>query len=104
VILDGEFGTAWARELPVGALIGMVNVVACLPTQVLLGDAAVSDDDLDCGDFAVGRFAWKRDEFRLFDQPIPYRGKQGIFNGPADLILGYIASLKGQSRRTAGCW
>jgi hypothetical protein len=33
-----------------------------------------------------GRFAWKRDEFRLFDQPIPYRGAQGIFNVPDDLI------------------
>ena len=43
-------------------------------------------DDRECGDFAPGRFAWKRDEFRLFDQPILYRGKQGIFNVPADLI------------------
>jgi len=86
VILNNEFGTDWARELPVGALIGMVNVVACLPTQLLRGDASVSDDDLACGDFAMGRFAWRRDEHRLFVGPIPYRGRQGIFNVPDDLV------------------
>ena len=64
----------------------MVNVVDCQPTQTLLGDAAAGDDDRECGDFAPGRFAWKRGEFRLFDQPIPYRGARGIFNVPDDLI------------------
>jgi hypothetical protein len=86
LILDDEFGRHWARDLPTGALIGRVNVVDCLPTQALRGDAAASDDDRDCGDFAPGRFAWKRDEFRLFDQPIRYRGAQGFFNVPDHLI------------------
>jgi hypothetical protein len=86
MILDDEFGGDWATDLPTGALIGMVNVVDCLPTQTVFGDAAASDDDRDCGDFTPGRFAWKRGEFRPFDQPIPYRGRQGIFNVPDDLI------------------
>jgi len=86
LILDDEFGGHWAKDLPTGALIGTVNVVDCLPTQTLVGDSAASDDDRECGDFAPGRFAWKRDGFRLFDQPIPYRGAQGIFNVPDDLI------------------
>jgi len=68
------------------ALIGVVNVVDCLPTQTLVRDDAASHDDRICGDFRPGRFAWKRDEFRLFDQPILYRGRQGFFNVPADLI------------------
>src|SRR5437764_10588997 len=33
LILDDEFGDKWAEDLPTGALIGMVNVVNCLPTQ-----------------------------------------------------------------------
>jgi hypothetical protein len=86
LILDDEFGGDWARELPTGALIGMVKVVDCLPTQTLVGDAAASDDDRACGDFAPGRFAWKRGEFRVFDRAIPYRGAQGFFNVPDDLI------------------
>ena len=86
VILDDEFGTHWALTIPTGALIGMVNVVDCLPTELLFGGSAANDDDRECGDFSAGRFAWKRGEFRLFDQPIPYRGAQGIFNVPNNLI------------------
>src|SRR5713101_1713890 len=67
LILEDEFGGHWAMDLPTGALIGMVNIVDCQPTEMLFGDAAASDDDRECGDFAPGRFAWKRDEFRLFD-------------------------------------
>lgn len=66
LILDDEFGTHWSQYLPIGALIGMVNVVDCVPTTTPFGDAAASDDDRVCGDFSAGRFAWKRDEFRLF--------------------------------------
>ena len=36
-------------------------------------------------------------EFRLFDQPIPYRGRQGFFNVPADTILGGIVWLNTQN-------
>jgi hypothetical protein len=86
LILDDEFGADWPTDLPTGALIGMVNVVDCQPTRSPSGDTAASDDDRACGDFSPGRFAWKRDEFRLFEQPIPYRGAQGIFNVPDDLI------------------
>ena len=93
LILDREFGDKWAKVLPTGDLIGMVNVVDCLPTQKLCGDVAVNDDDRECGDFGLGRFAWKRDEFRLFDQPIPYRGRQGVFSVPADLIFADRVSL-----------
>jgi activating signal cointegrator 1 len=105
LILDGEFGDRWSKDLPTGALIGMVNVVDCLPTQMLNGDSAASDDDRECGDFGPGRFAWKRDEFRLFDQPIAYRGKQGIFTVPNDVIFGDFVSLNTQNEgdRIAGC-
>src|SRR5438067_2335243 len=80
LILDDEFGADWAKDLPTSALIGMVNVVDCQPSRTPLGDAAASDDDRECGDFAPSRFAWKRDGFRLFERPFPYRGAQGIFN------------------------
>lgn len=86
LILDDEFGTHWAQDLPIGALIGIVKVVDCVPTTTPFGDAAANDDDRVCGDFSAGRFAWKRDEFRLFERPIPYRGAQGIFSVPDNLI------------------
>ena len=38
LILDDEFGGDWTRELPTGALVGMVNLIDCLPTQTLFRD------------------------------------------------------------------
>lgn len=62
------------------------ELVDCVPTIMPIGDAVTNNDDRVCGDFSAGRFAWKRDEFRLFERPIPYRGAQGIFVVPDDLI------------------
>jgi hypothetical protein len=36
--------------------------------------------------FRAGSVRLERDEFQLFDQPIPYRGARGIFHVPDDLI------------------
>jgi len=60
LILDDEFGDRSTKDLPTGALKGVVNVVDCLPTQTLSGDVAASNDDRECGDFTLGRFARKR--------------------------------------------
>jgi len=35
LILDDEFGGDWAKDLPTGALVGMVNLVDCQPTKTL---------------------------------------------------------------------
>ena len=85
-ILDDEFGPHWGLELPTGAIVGVVKVVACKPTVTLFKSAAANDDDLACGDFSEGRFAWERDEFSVLPQPIPYRGQQGMFSVPNELL------------------
>jgi hypothetical protein len=55
VILEDEFGSRWALDLPTGALIGMVNVVDCVPTRTPFDDAAANEADRVCGDFSAGR-------------------------------------------------
>lgn len=86
-ILESEFGGHWAMDLPTGALLGTVELIACVPTMGE-GDrpVAASDDDLACGDFSPGRFAWRRGGYRLFRRPIPYRGAQGFFHVPDELL------------------
>ncbi len=95
-ILTGEFGGHWGMELPTGALLGYVYIDAVLPTNVVYDGracrdpASLSEDeaiDVACGDFSEGRFAWHRTPIvRLFAEPIPYRGRQSIFDVPDDLI------------------
>jgi activating signal cointegrator 1 len=84
-ILDDEFGPHWGLELPRGALIGMVDLVTCRETE-LMPFGHEKTDDYCCGNFEPRRFAWRRRAFRKFDQPIPYRGAQGIFNVPDEIV------------------
>jgi hypothetical protein len=84
-ICEGIWGNHWGQDLPRGALIGMVNIADCLRTETVLAGYQ-EPDDYECGDFSAGRFAWKRDLFRVFPKPIPYRGSQGFFEVPDDLI------------------
>jgi hypothetical protein len=54
--------------------------------------AAANDEDLECGDFSEGRFAWERDEFSVLPKPIPYRGHQAMFSVPNSLFPTRFAS------------
>lgn len=83
-ILLEEYGPQW-RELPRGAIIGAVNIIGCRRTENVLIEYP-EIDDLHCGDFYPGRFAWQRGEFILFPEAIPYRGRQGIFDIPHNMM------------------
>lgn len=84
-ICDSLWGHHWGLELPLGALVGMVNLVGCEPTESMpIGHQ--STDDYECGDFHHGRYAWRRAAFRMFAKPIPYRGQQGMFEVPDSIL------------------
>ena len=52
------------------------------------GEASIlpTGNELAFGDFTAGRYAWKLANPRRFDKPIPFRGRQQIFNVPDELI------------------
>lgn len=84
-ICNGLFGHHYGIDLPRGAIVGRVHLVACKPTYVFPADF-VETDDYECGDFSEGRFAWQADQFVKFVTPIPYRGAQGFFEVPDDIL------------------
>lgn len=87
-ILRAEFGSDWFKALPTGAIIGMVKIVDCVTTEDIQAGIVhpFTADDLACGNFDIGRFGWKRSDYRLFETPIPYRGQQGFFSVPDELL------------------
>lgn len=90
VVLRAEFGewkpAKWP-PMPLGAIIGMVMLDACVPTVSREGKwVPAHSDDLICGDWTNGRFAWRRSWFELYPEPIPYKGRQGLFNVPFEVI------------------
>lgn len=96
-----------AKFLPFGAIIGMVNVVNCYKTEEMpawmyqswkinepvkiplsMYHASIEYDwmESDLGDFRIGRYAWILKNARELKEPIPWKGSQGFFNVPDDVI------------------
>jgi hypothetical protein len=99
-ILSSEFGGHWGMDLPTGALLGMVDLIDCIPSENLYnvsGPLLTADDptDMACGDFTSGRFAWRRGPvYSVFRQPIPFRGHQSLFNVPRSVVEFAIADAR----------
>lgn len=96
-LLSSEFGNHWGLELPTGAIIGMVDLVDVIPTERLYdsGTRAITDEgrtDLVCGDFSEQRFGWRRGSYWRFPEPIPYRGRQMLFDVPREVVAAQIAA------------
>lgn len=84
-ICQGLFGNHWPMDLPRGAIVGVVLITDCRRTDDF--PASYQDtDDFECGDFSPGRFAWRRDAFVRFEEPVPYRGMQGMFDVPDQVV------------------
>lgn len=101
IILSSEFGGYWGVNLPTGAIIGMVELVAVIPTEKLYRSKRAFDcidlhddarSDLACGNFDPGRFGWRRGTYWRFREPIPYRGRQSIFGVPREIVAAQIAA------------
>jgi hypothetical protein len=79
-----EFGGHWHMDLPRGSIIGIVQLLDC---QSMLEARPIDNDDRVCGVWSPDRVAWKRGQFLALSRPMPFVGKQGLWNGP-DQVLG----------------
>lgn len=102
-ILSSEFGNHWGMELPTGAIIGMVDLVDVIPTDNLYDGYPVAANtrlthedltDIVCGDFSSDRFGWRRGTYWRFPQPIPYRGRQSLFDVPRAVVAEQIVAAR----------
>jgi hypothetical protein len=59
-----------------GAIVGVVDLDACYPAP----QKYLTFPDRELGNFTTGRFAWLAENARLFEKPIPWKGRQGFFN------------------------
>lgn len=86
-ILEDDYGGHWGTDLRTGALVGRVDIVTCRRTEDVVADPKYhGTDDVWCGNFYPGRFAWERGDFELLPAPIPWRGQRRLFEVP-DAIL-----------------
>lgn len=76
------------RGLPTGALFCTVVVDRCREITQAAGLELHERNwhEFAFGDYTPGRFAWVLRDVQPFDMPIPWKGSQGIFDVPDDLV------------------
>jgi hypothetical protein len=74
--------------LPLGAIVATAELYSCsvmTPEHVARVEAG-SPDEFAFGWWASGRFAWELRRVRRLDEPVPFVGRQGVFEVPDGLI------------------
>jgi hypothetical protein len=70
---------------PLGSIIAIGNLVTCWRVEEWRG--VVSDQERAFGNYADGRYGWRFEAIQALAEPIPYRGAQGFFDVPDELIM-----------------
>jgi len=87
-------------DLPFGAIVAVCDLVDCRPTDSFTvaeldmprtADGQATDlyswTERQMGDFSPGRFGWVFANVRPLPVPIPFVGRQGLFNVPDIRVL-----------------
>jgi len=67
-------------DLPFGAVVCVVSVCECLPTEDALKRGLIDARERAFGDYRPGRFCTRLEVVKRFEKPIEARGAQGLWN------------------------
>lgn len=71
------------KPLPLGAIVAVAKLVDIRSTsQIIAG--GLSGDERYWGNYGLGRFGWILEDIEKLDEPVPWKGAQGLFNIPED--------------------
>lgn len=68
------------RELPLGAVIGEVNLGGLVQTGTAVRKGYISDLEQSLGNYEPGRYAWELFDPVAYPEPIPARGSLGFWD------------------------
>ena len=73
-----------AETMPLGSLIGVCRLTEVYPSGHPVLREVMTSYEGEFGDFTPGRYAWALEDVQRFEEPIPWRGQQGLWNVQAD--------------------
>ena len=81
--IERSLGRLPAR-IPFGAIVAVARLVDVRRTKELY--LTISPIERIYGNYSVGRYGWVLEDIRALDEPIPYRGAQGLFDVSSALL------------------
>lgn len=74
------------KRLPLGAIVAVARLARVERTDDI--ETSVSPIERIYGDYSWGRYGWVLEDIKPLREPISFRGAQGLFNVPDDLLVG----------------
>jgi len=65
------------NNVPLGEILAIGDLVGCMPTDMVSG--IITDRELLFGDYSLDRFVWVLNNVRVFNTPVPWKGRQGLW-------------------------
>ena len=101
-----EYHDAWAAlqvmsdsdDVPFGCIVAVTELVDCVKiydacrmygyvmSAKTTPPTTLTDQEFSLGDYAPGRYGWALDNVRALPEPVPCRGKQGLWKPPVDVL------------------
>lgn len=86
--LDEVLGRDWATTISRGAVLGM-GVLTKIPRSSQIFHR-LEGTELMLGNWAPGRYGWLLERRRQLAEPLPWCGRQGLFDVPDDKLAGLL--------------
>lgn len=76
--------TRLPKDIPLGVIIATCTLMGCRRTEDV--EHQITEIERIYGNYAPGRFAWFLTDIVALPEPIPFKGAQGFFNVPDELL------------------
>lgn len=80
-----EAGYNHVKDSPRGAILCVVDLTDCLTTEEIVRSARANSYEQHFGNYEPNRFGWILENARRC-KPAPFKGKQGFFSVPAEIL------------------
>lgn len=69
------------KDFKYGHIIAEAELVDCIyMDEKFLKEIKENNQEYICGEYSLGRYAWKLSNIKVLDKPIPAKGNLGIWN------------------------
>ena len=85
-VLDERNGLVGLKDAPRGCIVAVAEIASVRPSEHLI--EGIDEIEEMLGNYGPGRFGWMLENVRPLHDPLPFKGKQGLFEVPDELLAG----------------